>query len=68
MFLAQMIYGDEHITFVAKHIYPLLNLTELSDVEGGNYGEAMPLKSKTDNCNCLAVWQEKTIYSKHVIY
>lgn len=32
-FLAQMIYGDEHITFVAKHICPLLNLIVLSDIE-----------------------------------
>lgn len=32
-FLAQMIYGDEHIIFVVKHIYSLLNLTMLSDME-----------------------------------
>lgn len=32
-FLAQMNYGDEYITSVAKHIYPLLNLTVLSDID-----------------------------------
>lgn len=32
-FLAQMIYGEQHITFVAKHIYPLLNLIVLFDIE-----------------------------------